>query len=176
MSIFEILDRKSEKITTGKKLDKVDGSIEFKDVVFSYPQRPDFKIFDCLSFKIAAGKTVAFVGSSGHGKSTVIQLLQRFYDPNSGCVELDGHNIQNLDLKWFREQMALVSQEPILFTMSIKENIMLGRLNATDEEIVEATKQANAHGFIMKLKDKYETLVGERGLNLSGGQKQRIAM
>ena len=176
MSIFEILDRKNEKMTTGKMLDKVDGSIEFKDVVFSFPQRPDLKIFDGLTFKIAAGKTIAFVGSSDHGKSTVIQLLQRYYYPNDGCVELDGNNIQNLDFKWFREQITLVSQEPILFTMSIKENILLGHLNATDEEIVEAAKQPKAHWFIMGFKDKYEALVGERGLNLSGGQKQGIAM
>ncbi len=127
-----------------------------------------------FSLTIKAGQTVAFCGSSGCGKSTVFSLLQRFYLPNSGEIKLDNENIDSLDLKWLRNQMALVSQEPILFTATIKENIRIGRLDATDEEILEAAKIANAHEFIMLTSNKYETLVGEN--SLSGGQKQRIAI
>ena len=106
----------------------------------------------------------------------MVSLLQRFYNPVSGTIKIDGHLIQDLDLNWWRSQMALVAQEPILFTTSIKENIRLGRLDATDEEIIEAATNANAHQFIMSCADKYETQVGERGAQLSGGQKQRIAI
>jgi len=129
-----------------------------------------------VTLKIPAGKTVALCGASGNGKSTVIQLLQRFYNPESGSIKIDGVNVKDLDLKWMRSNMALVQQEPVLFAISIKENIRLGRLDATDEEIFEAAKQANAHNFIMKLNEGYDTLVGERGSQMSGGQKQRIAM
>ena len=162
--------------TEGEKPNNFSGSIQFEDVYFNYPTRPDAKILQGLSLDIPAGKTVAFCGSSGGGKSTVIQLLQRFYDPDQGIVKVDGRNIKDLDLNWFRSQMALVSQEPVLFATTIRENIRLGRLDATDAEIEEAAKQANAHNFIMTLNDQYETLVGERGSQLSGGQKQRIAM
>nr|UOU03321.1 ATP-binding cassette subfamily B1-like 1 [Brachionus rubens] len=177
--IFEILETKS-KIdiyeSTGKKLDQIKGEIQFKNVHFSYPTRPEAKILKGLDLKIPAGKTVALVGSSGGGKSTIISLLQKFYLPQSGQISLDGHDVNELDLVWFREQMALVSQEPILFTSSIKENIRMGRLDATDTEIEQAAKNANAHDFIMKTTNKYDTLVGERGSQLSGGQKQRIAI
>ena len=113
---------------------------------------------------------------SGGGKSTLVSLLQRFYNPNSGQIKIDGHPIEQLNLNWWRSQMALVAQEPVLFTTTIKENIRLGRLDATDEEIVEAAKNANAHNFIMRCPQNYETPVGERGSQLSGGQKQRIAI
>nr|QNH67930.1 ATP-binding cassette transporter subfamily B member 1-like protein X2 [Brachionus plicatilis] len=179
IKVFEILETKS-KIdafdSNGQKLSQLNGEIEFKDVHFSYPTRPEAKILKGLSLRIPAGKTVALVGSSGGGKSTVISLLQKFYLPESGHISLDGHQINELNLCWFREQMALVSQEPILFTSTIKENIRLGRLDASDAEIEEAAKNANAHNFIMNTTKKYETLVGERGSQLSGGQKQRIAI
>ena len=106
----------------------------------------------------------------------MVSLLQRFYNPIAGTIKIDGHLIQDLDLNWWRSQMALVAQEPILFTTSIKENIRLGRLDATDEEIIEAAKNANAHNFIMSTTHNYDTQVGERGTQLSGGQKQRIAI
>ncbi|CAF0883871.1 unnamed protein product, partial [Brachionus calyciflorus] len=177
--IFQILETKS-KIdifdSNGKKLKELKGEIEFKDVHFSYPTRSEAKILRGLNLKIPAGKTIALVGSSGGGKSTVISLLQKFYLPQSGDITLDGHNINELDLSWLREQTALVSQEPILFTSSIRENIRLGRMDATDAEIEEAAKNANAHNFIMTTTQKYDTLVGERGSQLSGGQKQRIAI
>lgn len=173
------MDKKSEinvKKNKGKILNNYTGSIQFENVFFNYPQRVDAKILQGLTLSIPAGKTIALCGSSGGGKSTVIQLLQRFYDPLSGTVRLDGLNIKKLDLAWVRNQMALVAQEPTLFAISIKENIRLGRLDATDEEIISAAKQANAHNFITGLKDNYDTLVGEQGSQLSGGQKQRIAM
>ncbi len=173
------MDKKSEidvKTNIGKTLKNSLGNIQFENVFFSYPQRIEAKILQGLTLSIPAGKTVALCGSSGGGKSTVIQLLQRFYDPLSGVVKLDGENIKDLDLTWLRNQMALVSQEPVLFALSIKENIRLGRLEATDEDVIEAAKQANAHNFIINLKDKYDTMVGERGSQMSGGQKQRIAM
>jgi ABC-type multidrug transport system fused ATPase/permease subunit len=160
----------------GEKPSNFSGSIQFNKVHFNYPSRAEAKILQGLSLDIPAGKTVALCGSSGGGKSTVIQLLQRFYDPDEGVVSVDGINIKDLDLNWLRSQMALVSQEPVLFATTIRENIRLGRLDATDAEIEEAAKKANAHNFIMTLNDQYETLVGERGSQLSGGQKQRIAM
>ncbi|CAF0737437.1 unnamed protein product [Brachionus calyciflorus] len=178
--IMDIIDTKSAidvfDQTKGIKLDDLKGDIEFDNVVFSYPQRKEFTILKGLSFRIPAGKTVALVGSSGGGKSTVVSLLQRFYLPSSGQIKIDGHKIEDLDLNWLRSQTALVSQEPILFTNSIKENIRLGRLDASDEEIEQAAKNANAHDFIISTTQKYETQVGERGTQLSGGQKQRIAI
>ncbi|KAJ7976917.1 ABC transporter family protein [Quillaja saponaria] len=122
------------------------------------------------------GKTIALVGSSGSGKSTVVSLIERFYDPSSGQVLLDGHDIKSLNLKWLRQQIGLVSQEPALFATTIKENILLGRPDADQGEIEEAARVANAHSFIIKLPDGFETQVGERGMQLSGGQKQRIAI
>ena len=147
----------------GKELKNLQGNIEFKDVVFSYPQRIEATILKGLNLSIPAGKTVALVGSSGGGKSTVISLLQRFYLPISGQITIDGEKIEDLDLSWFRSQMALVSQEPILFTNTIRENIRLGRLDATDKEIEAAARMANAHDFIMQCSKQYETPVGERG-------------
>ncbi|XP_057447541.1 ABC transporter B family member 15-like isoform X2 [Lotus japonicus] len=133
-------------------------------------------IQDALSEKVPAGKTVALVGGSGSGKSTVISLLQRFYDPVGGEIRLDGVAIHKLQLKWLRSQMGLVSQEPALFATSIKENILFGREDATEEEVVEAAKASNAHNFISQLPLGYDTQVGERGVQMSGGQKQRIAI
>jgi len=125
---------------------------------------------------ILAGKTVALVGQSGSGKSTVIALLERFYDPLSGEVLIDGTNIKDLQLKWLRRQIGLVSQEPALFATSIKENILYGKDGASDEEIFAAAKSANAYNFVMQLPQGFDTQVGERGVQMSGGQKQRIAI
>jgi ATP-binding cassette subfamily B (MDR/TAP) protein 1 len=165
--VYALIDKISDIdvfTSKGKELKQVQGNIEFKDVVFSYPERKDAIILKGLNLNIPAGKTIALVGSSGGGKSTVISLLQRFYLPTSGQITIDGEKIEDLDLNWFRSQMALVSQEPILFTNTIKENIRLGRLDATDLEIEAAAKMANAHDFIMQCSKKYETPVGERGL------------
>ncbi|XP_048009077.1 ATP-dependent translocase ABCB1 [Megalobrama amblycephala] len=160
----------------GHKPDHVKGDIEFKNINFSYPSRKDVKILQGMSLKVPHGKTIALVGASGCGKSTTIQLLQRFYDPDSGEVTLDGHDIRSLNVCWLRENMGIVSQEPVLFGTTIAENIRYGREDATDEDIERAIREANAYDFISKLPDKLNTMVGERGAQLSGGQKQRIAI
>ncbi|MBA0834356.1 hypothetical protein Goarm_006716 [Gossypium armourianum] len=179
-SIFAIIDRKSKidpSDESGTTLESVKGDIELSHVSFKYPLRPDIQIFQDLNLSIPAGKTVALVGESGSGKSTVISLLQRFYDPNSGRITIDGVEIQTLQLKWLRQQMGLVSQEPILFNETIRANIAYGKGgNATEAEILAASELANAHKFISSLQQGYDTLVGERGVQLSGGQKQRVAI
>ncbi|XP_045813308.1 ABC transporter B family member 21-like isoform X1 [Trifolium pratense] len=179
-SILAILDQKSKIDTSdesGMTLEDVKGEIEFHNVAFKYPTRPDVHIFKNLSLTIHSGQTVALVGESGSGKSTVISLLQRFYDPDSGQIKLDGTEIQKLQLKWFRQQMGLVSQEPVLFNDTIRANIAYGKGgNATEAEIIAAAELANAHKFISSLQQGYDTIVGERGTQLSGGQKQRVAI
>uniref|UniRef100_A0A8C7NA97 ATP-binding cassette sub-family B member 5 n=1 Tax=Oncorhynchus kisutch TaxID=8019 RepID=A0A8C7NA97_ONCKI len=160
----------------GHKPDCVRGDIEFKNIHFSYPSRKDVKILQGVNLTVPRGKTIALVGASGCGKSTTIQLLQRFYDPDSGEITLDGRDIRTLNVKWLRENMGIVSQEPVLFGTTIAENIRYGREDATDEDIERAVREANAYDFISKLPDKLNTMVGERGAQLSGGQKQRIAI
>ncbi|KAL4267597.1 GTPase-activating protein [Pleurotus pulmonarius] len=163
----------------------VQGEIVFEHVNFNYPSRPTVPIVKDLSISFRAGKTAALVGASGSGKSTVISLVERFYDPLSGVVKLDGVNVKDLNLKWLRSQIGLVSQEPTLFATTIKGNVAHGLVNtpfehASEEEIFKLVKEAcvkaNADGFISKLPLGYDTLVGERGFLLSGGQKQRIAI
>ncbi|MBA0646157.1 hypothetical protein Goklo_014143 [Gossypium klotzschianum] len=179
-SIFAIIDRESKidpSDESGMKLENVKGDIELHHVSFKYPSRPDIQILRDLSLSIRSGKTVALVGESGSGKSTVISLLQRFYDPDSGRISLDGVDIQKLQLKWLRQQMGLVSQEPVLFNDTIRANIAYGKGgNATEAEILAASELANAHKFISSLQQGYDTVVGERGVQMSGGQKQRIAI
>ncbi|KAI3722354.1 hypothetical protein L2E82_33390 [Cichorium intybus] len=160
----------------GEILKEVSGEVEFKHVKFAYPSRPGSEIFKDFNLKVPAGKTVALVGASGSGKSTVIALLQRFYDPQSGEICVDGMRIDKLQLKWLRSQMGLVSQEPALFATSIKENILFGKEDAAMEEVIEAAKASNAHNFISQLPQAYDTQVGERGVQMSGGQKQRLAI
>lgn len=149
-----------------------------KDVAFNYPNRPSVKILQGLNLKVEKGQTLALVGSSGCGKSTVIQLLERFYDPLNGEMLFDGKNIKELNIKWLRAQIGIVSQEPILFDCTIGENIAYGdnSRHVSHEEIVNAAKEANIHSFIDSLPDKYNTRVGDKGTQLSGGQKQRIAI
>ncbi|XWS31898.1 hypothetical protein CRYUN_Cryun23aG0115300 [Craigia yunnanensis] len=179
-SIFAIIDRESKidpSDESGMTLENVKGDIELRHVSFKYPLRPDIQILRDLSLSIHVGKTVALVGESGSGKSTVISLLQRFYDPDSGRITLDGVQIQKLQLKWLRQQMGLVSQEPVLFNDTIRANIAYGKGgNATEAEILAASELANAHKFISALQQGYDTVVGERGVQLSGGQKQRVAI
>ncbi|GAV77509.1 ABC_tran domain-containing protein/ABC_membrane domain-containing protein [Cephalotus follicularis] len=177
--IFEMIERNTvskASSKTGRKLDKVEGHIEFKDVSFSYPSRPDVVIFSKFCLDFPSGKIVALVGGSGSGKSTVISLIERFYEPLSGHVLFDGNDIRELDLKWLRQQVGLVNQEPALFATSIRENILYGKDDATIEEITRAAKLSEAITFINNLPDRFETQVGERGIQLSGGQKQRIAI
>lgn len=177
--IFEMIERNTvckASSKTGKILGHVDGHIEFKDVCFSYPSRPDVTIFNKLCLDIPPGKIVALVGGSGSGKSTVVSLIERFYEPSAGAILLDGHDIKDLELKWLRQQIGLVNQEPALFATSIRENILYGKDDATLDEITRAAKLSEAISFINNLPDRYETQVGERGIQLSGGQKQRIAI
>ncbi|GAB6020133.1 hypothetical protein CHUAL_002862 [Chamberlinius hualienensis] len=177
--IYSIIDRVppiDSSSDAGNKLDKVDGNFEFNNIFFKYPSRPDVPILNGLSLKVKNGETVALVGESGCGKSTTVQLIQRFYDPHEGSVTLDGHDIRTLNIGWLRDRIGIVGQEPILFGTTIAENIKYGMDSATHEDIVNAAKMANAHNFIMKLPKKYETLVGDRGAQLSGGQKQRVAI
>lgn len=160
----------------GEKPEKFDSTIEIKGVTFAYPTRPDIKVMEDFSLDIEVGKTYALVGPSGCGKSTIIQLILRFYDPLSGEVLVGGRDIQELNTRWLRQHIGVVSQEPVLFDTTIAENIKYGKEGATDEEMKAAAISANAHDFVSKLPDGYNTLVGEAGTQLSGGQKQRIAI
>lgn len=162
----------------GKRPLKVAGDIEFSNVRFCYPTRPDTIILKNLDLKIKAGMTVAFVGPSGSGKSTSVSLIQRFYDPLSGTVKLDGVDLRDYNVKILREHIGVVSQEPVLFNTSIKENIMMGtpERQVKMKDIIAVCKKANCHSFIKQLPRGYDTLVGEHGGMLSGGQKQRIAI
>jgi ATP-binding cassette, subfamily B (MDR/TAP), member 1 len=153
------------------------GRIEACGISFAYPSRPDALVLDEYSVTIEAGTTVAFVGTSGGGKSTLVALLERFYNPQRGQLLLDGRDIATLNLQWLRAQIGVVSQEPVLFAQTIMENILAGGTDKlTRADAVQAAKRANAHDFIMRLPQQYETLVGEKGVALSGGQKQRIAI
>uniref|UniRef100_H3C5N4 Bile salt export pump n=1 Tax=Tetraodon nigroviridis TaxID=99883 RepID=H3C5N4_TETNG len=177
--IFETIDREPQidcLSEAGYKLDRVKGNIEFHNVTFHYPSRPEVKILDQLSVAVNSGETTAFVGPSGAGKSTAVQLIQRFYDPQEGMVTLDGHDIRGLNIQWLRSLIGIVEQEPVLFATTIAENIRYGRPGVSMEDIVSAAKQANAYKFIMDLPQKFDTLVGEGGGQMSGGQKQRIAI
>ncbi|XP_069548269.1 mitochondrial potassium channel ATP-binding subunit [Brachyistius frenatus] len=153
------------------------GRVDFMNISFSYPTRPGHQVLKRFSLTLPPAKTVAIVGESGGGKSTVASLLERFYDPTSGVIMLDGLDIRTLDLSWLRGQViGFINQEPVLFGSSVMENIRFGKPGATDTEVINAAKQANAHGFITGFPDGYSTVVGERGVTLSGGQKQRIAI
>jgi len=154
----------------------VEGALRFENVQFSYPARRDLPALNDLDLDIAPGETVALVGPSGAGKTTIIQLLQRFYDPDEGTVTLDGVALRDMARREFRAHMALVPQDPVIFATSARENIRFGRLDASDEEVEDAARAAAAHDFIAALPEGYNTYVGERGVMLSGGQKQRIAI
>ncbi|KAM4028833.1 ATP-binding cassette sub-family B member 5-like isoform 1-T1 [Anomaloglossus baeobatrachus] len=177
--IFHVIDESSgidSFSIEGYRPDIIKGDVEFKNVHFCYPSRPNVQVLNGLNVKVKSGQTVALVGQSGCGKSTTVQLLQRLYDPQEGLIMVDGHDIRSLNVRHYREFIGVVSQEPILFGTSIRKNINYGRENVTNEEIEAAAKEANAYDFIMALPEKFETLVGERGAQLSGGQKQRIAI
>lgn len=177
--VFELLDGEIEDIELLKD-NQVDfstkGEIEFKDVTFSYPSRADFTVLKQANFKVEAGETVALVGSSGSGKTTIASLILRFYDPTNGSIIIDGRNTKSMSITELRKQIALVPQDVILFAGSIRDNIAYGKTNASDQEIEDAAKKANAFDFIDSFPDKFNTLVGERGIQLSGGQRQRIAI
>lgn len=173
--IFELLDRSPELVPGKVRMTDAKVEVSFNDVYFSYPARPDNQVLKGFSFKMSPGETIALVGPSGGGKSTVINLLERFYDPSQGFVKLGNNLMIDIDTNWFRKRVGIVSQEPVLFAKTIAENIAYGR-DATQEEIEDAARRANAHEFITGFEDSYKTNVGERGIKLSGGQKQRIAI
>lgn len=153
------------------------GEIRFENVTFSYPSRPDQTVLKDFSLTLKPGQTVALVGSSGSGKSTIASLLERFYEPNGGQITLDGHPISTLSPYWLRSEIiGFIEQQPILFGTSVLENIRYGRPLATAEEVFAASTLAQSHGFVSDLTDGYDTNVGERGTQLSGGQRQRIAI
>ena len=186
--IFNTIDRVSPLDPTsdaGEKLEHVDGTIELRNIKHIYPSRPEVTVMDDVSLIIPAGKKTALVGASGSGKSTIVGLVERFYDPVGGQVFLDGHDVSTLNLRWLRQQISLVSQEPTLFGTTIFGNISHGLIGTKfeheteetrKERVIQAAKMANAHDFITALPEGYETNVGERGFLLSGGQKQRIAI
>ncbi|TAL62832.1 MAG: ATP-binding cassette domain-containing protein [Bacteroidetes bacterium] len=155
---------------------RFDGEVEFQNISFSYPSRKDFPVLKNISFKAKKGETIALVGPSGAGKSTVTNLILRFYNPDSGKILIDGKNAQDYSLTELRSQMAIVPQDVLLFGGTIKDNIAYGKRNATMEEVIAAAQKANALSFIESFPDKFETKVGERGIQLSGGQRQRIAI
>ncbi|KAI0212568.1 ATP-dependent translocase ABCB1 [Lamellibrachia satsuma] len=179
--IFNIIDREPEIdafSTDGLKPQSAEGAVELQEVQFRYPSRPTVTVLKNMSIVIEPGKTVALVGSSGCGKSTIVQLLERFYDPTHGSLLIDGHRLGEYNIAWLRAQIGLVSQEPVLFNCSIAENIAYGD-NSREvpmNEITEAARQANIHNFIVSLPQGYETNVGDKGVQMSGGQKQRIAI
>ncbi|KAH7730954.1 bile salt export pump [Aphelenchoides avenae] len=178
-SIFDIIDRDPEVdpySAEGVSLAAPAGRVEFTNVQFTYPSRPNATILDGVSFEMAPGETVALVGSSGCGKSTVCSLLLRYYAANTGSISIDGHPIETLNLKHLRNLIGVVSQEPILFDGTIEENIKLGNEEIDDKAVKEACRVANAINFIEHLPSGFRTLVGERGTQLSGGQKQRVAI
>lgn len=176
-NLMDILDEVTEDITLEKASTiKIEGVLAFNNVCFSYPSRRDIQVLKEVSFTVEKGKQIAIVGPSGSGKTTIAGLVFRFYDPETGNITVDGKELNNYELSQIRNQMAIVPQEVMLFGGSIKENIEYGKPGATDEEIFEAAKKANALEFIESFPEKFETLVGDRGIQLSGGQKQRVAI
>ena len=174
--VFAVMDLE-EKITDvpgAKPLPPIKGQVEFKDITFSYKEGQP--ALQHISLKAEPGQMIALVGPSGSGKSTIANLIPRFYDVDSGTISIDGHDIRQVTADSLREQIGLVPQETMLFSTTVMENIRYGRLDATDEEVVEAARAANAEEFIKDLPEGYDTKLGERGLNLSGGQRQRLAI
>ncbi|XP_077160782.1 mitochondrial potassium channel ATP-binding subunit isoform X3 [Paroedura picta] len=178
--VFEYMTLTPETpLTGGQRLvcDSLRGHVQFQDVCFSYPTRPGFQVLHDFCLCLPSNKTVAIVGESGGGKSTLAALLERFYDPTAGTIFLDGHDISTLDPSWLRGQViGFINQEPVLFSTSIMENIRFGKPGATDAEVYAAARLANADNFIRSFPEGYHTVVGERGVALSGGQKQRVAI
>ncbi|MFR8152587.1 MAG: ABC transporter ATP-binding protein, partial [Romboutsia timonensis] len=172
---MEIINEETEKEPENPiELENIKGNIEIENVSFTYED--DNEVFKNLSLSIEAGKTVALVGPSGGGKTTLCNMIPRFFDFDSGDIKIDGISIKDVSLKSLRENIGVVAQDVFLFTGTIKENITIGKTDASDEEIIDACKKARIHDFIMTLPDKYNTYIGERGVKLSGGQKQRVSI
>ena len=180
--MFALIDAEPKIPTNGVLVNKSaprpkGGRIRFEDVHFSYPARNDVKVLDSVTFESSPGEVTALVGPSGGGKSTIVSLILRFYDPDAGTILFDDVPLKTLDTFWLHKSLSVVSQEPTLFATSVLENIKFGvHSPVTKEDVIKAAKQANAHSFISKFPNGYDTLVGERGVQLSGGQKQRVAI
>ncbi len=176
-NLMEIIQGKTEvELRSGVSKTQVNGEISFKNVEFSYPQRADLTVLKSINFNVKRNQTLALVGASGSGKTTITNLLLGFYQVDKGDIEVDGININDYDLNFLREQIAIVPQEVLLFSGTIQENIRFGKINASDDEVEAAAKKANAWEFISTFPDTMQTQVGDRGIQLSGGQKQRIAI
>ena len=173
--IFDILDENPdiENIGQAPKMSRIEGNVEFRNIDFSY--NVGGKVLNNINFKVNSGDRIALVGATGSGKTTIISLLSRFYDPTNGEILVDGKNIKYVDLYSYRSQMGIMLQDTFLFSSTIMENIRYGRLDATDEEVINAAKAVNAHEFIMKLENGYDTEVNERGSRLSLGQRQLVS-
>ncbi|KAH0290290.1 multidrug resistance protein, partial [Aureobasidium sp. EXF-3399] len=184
--LLEVIDRKSlldPLNNKGERPESIQGEIELTAINFAYPSRPDVRVLDNFSLKVSAKSTIALVGASGSGKSTIVGLMERWYEPESGTIKIDGRDVRDLDVQWLRTQVRFVQQEPVLFNTTIYQNVRLGLVGAADlpeneieARVVEACRDANADSFIRNLPDGYQTVVGERASRLSGGQKQRIAI
>lgn len=176
--VFELLDEAAEPIGDGTLIPahRIKGSVTFKEVAFTYPSRKEIQVLKGISFSATPGQKIAIVGQSGAGKSTIAQLLLRFYEADGGTILVDDKNIKEYDLTELRNNMAIVPQDVLLFGGTIRENIAYGKPTADQDEIIEAAKKANCHDFIMSFPEGYDTLVGERGIKLSGGQRQRVAI
>ncbi|MFB5946910.1 ABC transporter ATP-binding protein [Albibacterium profundi] len=178
--VIELLEENKEAVSLQQvdpsQVETLSGNLAFDQVQFAYPSRKEVPVLKGISFQVKAGEKLAIVGSSGSGKSTIASLILRFYDPQGGVIKFDGQPAESFSLTDIRSQIAIVPQDVLLFGGSIRDNIAYGKLNATEEEIVEAAQRANAHEFISGFPEGYQTLVGERGVKLSGGQRQRIAI
>ena len=176
--VFEILTETIEPVKMEKPSGdfRAKGEITFNDVEFYYPSRPELTVLKKLNLSVSVGEKIALVGQSGAGKSTFVSLLLRYYDPKSGNIFLDGKDLKDYEISTLRHQIAIVPQDVVLFGGTIKENILYGDPDASDEQVIEAAKKANAHDFISSFPEAYETVVGERGIKLSGGQRQRVAI
>ena len=174
--LMDILAETPEEVSAGVPIKASEGQVRFDNVFFSYPQRTEVAVLKGISFECQPGTLTALVGSSGSGKSTIASLMLKLYNPNSGSILVDGQDIATASNQSLRSLIAVVPQDVILFGGTIRENILYGRTNATDDEVIDAAKKANAYDFIMSFPDQFETLVGDRGIQLSGGQRQRIAI
>ncbi len=176
--VFELLDR-TPVVVGGEDADDtfaIEGDVRFDHVTFAYPTRPETDAMSDVSFRVRPGEKVALVGPSGSGKSTIANLLLRFYDPAEGAIRIDGADLRALNPDRLRDQIGVVSQEPVLFSGTVRDNVRYGRPDATEQEVIEALQAANAWEFVEGFPDKLETVIGERGVRLSGGQKQRVAI
>jgi ATP-binding cassette subfamily B protein len=175
--VFEILDTPPEiKDAPGAyNLDAIEGAVEFDHISFAYPDAPDVPVLKDVSFRIRPGETIALVGPTGAGKTTIVNLLSRFYDTTAGQILIDGNDISKVTLESLRSQMGIMTQDNFLFSETVAENIRYGRPDATDEEVIAAAKAVHAHDFILRMKDGYQTKLSERGGGLSIGQKQLLA-